>query len=89
MHLTSERRLDDGSLEREFALGEIPGILWTPTSAPGPLILLGHPGGLRKMHRRLAGRARQSAANGFAAATAGREGGPEVADHPGRAPVAA
>jgi hypothetical protein len=69
MHLTSERRLDDGSLEREFTLGEIPGILWTTTPAPTPLILLGHPGGLRAMYPRLAGRARQAAANGFASAT--------------------
>ncbi|MEV0208639.1 alpha/beta hydrolase [Streptomyces sp. NPDC050788] len=59
MHFTSEQRLDDGVLEREFTLGEIPGILWTPASAsasasvsasasasasaPVPLILLGHP----------------------------------------------
>jgi hypothetical protein len=69
MHFTSEQRLDDGSLERDFTLGEIPGILWTPASSPAPLILLGHPGGLRKMYPRLAGRARHSAANGFAAAT--------------------
>jgi hypothetical protein len=72
MRFTSEKRLDDGVLEREFTLGEIPGILWTPesVSAPAPLILLGHPGGLRKMHPRLAGRARHSAARyGFAAAT--------------------
>ena len=70
MHFTSERRLDDGVLERELTLGEIPGILWTPpTSAPAPLILLGHPGGLRPMYPRLAGRARRSVADGFAAAT--------------------
>jgi dienelactone hydrolase len=69
MHFTSEQRLDDGSLEREFTLGAIPGILWTPTSPPAPLILLGHPGGLRKMYPRLAGRARRAAADGFAAAT--------------------
>ncbi|MFK0026540.1 dienelactone hydrolase family protein [Streptomyces sp. NPDC090798] len=71
MHFTSERRLDDGVLEREFTLGEIPGILWTPgtASAPAPLILLGHPGGLHKMYPRLAARARHSAAEGFAAAT--------------------
>lgn len=68
MHLTSERRLDDGTLEREFSLGEIPGILWTPSS-PAPLILLGHPGGLRAMYPRLAGRARRAAADGFASAT--------------------
>jgi hypothetical protein len=72
MHFTSEQRLDDGSLERQFTLGDFPGILWTPTSAPAPLILLGHPGGpggLRSMYPRLASRARHSLANGFAAAT--------------------
>jgi len=41
MHFTSQRRLDDGVLEREFTLGEIPGILWTPGSAPAPLIPAG------------------------------------------------
>jgi dienelactone hydrolase len=69
----SERRLDDGVVEREFTLGEVPGILWTPASAsastPAPLILLGHPGGLPTMYPRLAARARHSAAEGFAAAT--------------------
>jgi len=72
MRFTSEQRLDDGVREREFTLGEIPGILWTPASAsaPVPLILLGHPGGLRTMYPRLAARARHSAAeHGFASAT--------------------
>ena len=73
MRFISEQQLDDGVLERAFALGEIPGILWTPASAtpdtPVPLILLGHPGGVSKMYPRLAGRARRSAADGFAAAT--------------------
>ncbi|QXW04756.1 alpha/beta hydrolase [Rhodococcus globerulus] len=69
MHFTTERRLENGSLERDFTLGEIPGTLWTPTSSPAPLIMLGHPGGLRKMYPRLAGRARHCVANGFAAAT--------------------
>ncbi|MEW2520380.1 alpha/beta hydrolase [Actinacidiphila alni] len=87
MRFTSEQRLDDGVLEREFVLGGgsgtseapdasgIPGILWTPASdavppaAPAPLILLGHPGGLRRMYPRLVGRARHSAAEGFATAT--------------------
>jgi hypothetical protein len=68
MQFISERRLDDGTLERKFTLGGIPGILWTPTSAPAPLILLGHPGGLRTMYPRLVSRARRSAADGFAAA---------------------
>ena len=66
MHFTSERRLACGVLERGFTLGEIPGILWTPASAPAPLILVGHPGGLRQMHPRLSGRARHAAEYGFA-----------------------
>ncbi|HWI01014.1 MAG TPA: alpha/beta hydrolase [Propionibacteriaceae bacterium] len=73
MHFTSERRLDDGVVERGFILGKIPGLLWTPVSASAsasvPLILMGHPGGLRQMYPRLAARARHSAAQGFAAAT--------------------
>ncbi|MFE5402919.1 alpha/beta hydrolase [Streptomyces sp. NPDC056580] len=71
MHFTSERRLEDGVLEREFTLDDIPGILWTPASAPAPLILIGHPPlALRRMYPRLAGRARYYATRyGFAAAT--------------------
>jgi dienelactone hydrolase len=72
MQFTSEQRLDDGVIEREFTLDEIPGILWTPAaaSAPAPLILLGHPPlGLHKMYPRLVARARDAAADGFAAAT--------------------
>ncbi|MFD0412502.1 alpha/beta hydrolase [Streptomyces sp. NPDC127108] len=74
MHFTSEQRLDDGVLEREFTLGEVPGILWTPGSAsapaPAPLILLSPPPlGLRKVYPRLVARARHSAADGFATAT--------------------
>jgi hypothetical protein len=71
MHITSEQRLDDGVLERAFTLGDIPGILWTPgsASAPAPLILVGHPGGLHGMYPRLAGRARCYAGEyGFSAA---------------------
>lgn len=68
MHFISEQRLEDG-LEREFLLDDIPGILWTPGSTPAPLILLGHPGGLRAMYPRLASRARRCLADGFAAAT--------------------
>ncbi|BCJ69546.1 alpha/beta hydrolase [Polymorphospora rubra] len=72
MRFTTEQRLDDGVLEREFTLGEIPGILWTPASAsaPVPLILLGHPPlGLHKMYPRLVARAQHAATEGFAAAT--------------------
>jgi len=73
MRFTSEQRLDGGVVEREFTLGEIPGILWTPESAsastPARLILVGHPGGLHTMYPRLAARARHAAEYGFAAAT--------------------
>ena len=75
MQFTSEQRLDDGVLEREFTLGEIPGILWTRGSAPAPLILIGHNGGLHKREPRLVARARHSAAEyGYAMA---------AIDHPG------
>ena len=69
MRFTSEQRLDDGVLEREFTLGEIPGVLWTTGSAPAPLILSGHNGGLHKRLPRLVARARHYAAEyGFAVA---------------------
>jgi hypothetical protein len=88
MHFTSEPRIDDGVAERNFALGEIPGILWTPESvtAPVPLILLGHPGGIRQMYKRLAARAHHAAADGFASATIELPGG---GDRPGFAGVEA
>ncbi|MFD8424845.1 alpha/beta hydrolase [Streptomyces sp. NPDC059466] len=74
MRFTSEQHLDGGVFERAFTLGGIPGILWTPasasSSAPAPLILLGHPPlGLSKMYPRLVARALSSAAQGFATAT--------------------
>lgn len=85
MQFSSERRLPDGVVEREFLLGDIPGILWTPPAAssaePVPLILMGHPGGMRRMHPRLVGRAQRSAASGFAAVAIELPGGP------GRAPL--
>ncbi|WP_405669984.1 dienelactone hydrolase family protein [Streptomyces sp. NBC_01530] len=75
MQFTSQQRLDDGVLEREFTLGEIPGILWTSGSAPAPLILIGHNGGLHKRESRLVARARRCAAEyGYAVA---------AIDHPG------
>ncbi|MBS1697773.1 MAG: alpha/beta hydrolase [Actinobacteria bacterium] len=70
LRFTSEHARDDGIVEREFTLGDIPGILWTPGSAaaPVPLILLGHPGGpgLARIRPRLDARARASAELGFA-----------------------
>ncbi|MFE6487170.1 dienelactone hydrolase family protein, partial [Streptomyces sp. NPDC057757] len=70
MHFTSEQRLDDGVLEREFSLGEIPGTLWTPESAtPAPLVLMAHNNGLPKAEPRLVARARRTAAHGYAVAS--------------------
>lgn len=70
MHLTSQRRLDDGVLESTFTLDGVPGLLWTPgpDALAAPLILVGHPGGLDRMGPRLARRARASVAAGFTAA---------------------
>jgi hypothetical protein len=73
MLFTSERDLDKRIVEREFSIGDISGILWTPPTAsssdPVPLILMGQPGGLgiRRMYRRLAARASSAVAQGFAA----------------------
>lgn len=79
MHFLAEHLSSDGVIERSFSLGDIPGILWTPASpaTPVPLILLGHPGGLQRMHPRLAARARDAVADGFAAATIELPGGGE------------
>ena len=59
------------ALETALTVGDVPGILWTPSATPGPvpLVLLGHPGGLAAMRPRLAARAERAAAAGFAAAT--------------------
>jgi dienelactone hydrolase len=71
LEVTAEERLDDGVVERAFVLDDVPGILWTPAQATGPvpLILLGHPGGVDRMHPRLQARARRAAADGFASVT--------------------
>ncbi|WP_405021109.1 alpha/beta hydrolase [Kitasatospora sp. NBC_00070] len=69
MQFISEQRFDDGVLEREFTLGEIPGTLWTTGSAPAPLILMSHNNGLPKADPRLMARARYTAARGYAVAT--------------------
>lgn len=80
MYFTSQQRLDDGvTLERDFILGDIPGILWTPVSAsaPLPLILLGHSAGLPTMYPRLLTRAQHAVSAGLAAATIELPGGGE------------
>jgi alpha-beta hydrolase superfamily lysophospholipase len=49
----------DGIVEREFLVGEVPGVLWSPASAAAdaPLVLMGHGGGLHKKTPALAARA--------------------------------
>jgi len=71
MQLSAETHASDGVVERAFSLGDVPGILWTPDamSAPVPLILIGHPGGLQAMYPRLVERARAAVLNRCAAAT--------------------
>ena len=40
----------NGVVERDFTVGEVPGVLWSPVSGPdhAPLVLMGHGGGLHK-----------------------------------------
>ncbi|MFI5889858.1 dienelactone hydrolase family protein [Actinoplanes sp. NPDC051513] len=40
----------DGVRERDFLIGDVPGVLWSPASAADhtPLVLMGHGGGLHK-----------------------------------------
>lgn len=91
MRFTSERTLDEGITEREFTLGDISGILWTPpvasSAAPVPLILMGQPGGIgmRRMYPRLAARAQSAAAQGFAAVSVELPGAGDRAPLPGAA----
>jgi hypothetical protein len=62
---------DGGVLERDFTLGAVPGVLWTPEPfVPGtPLVLMGHGGGLHKRAPGLVSRARRSVTrDGFAVA---------------------
>lgn len=69
MRFTAEQHLDDGVVEREFLLGDIPGTLWTPASTSAPLILMAHNNGLPRTAARLVARARLSAAAGYAVAS--------------------
>jgi alpha-beta hydrolase superfamily lysophospholipase len=52
----------DGVAERDFTVGEVPGVLWSPVSGPGhaPLVLMGHGGGLHKKTPALRSRARKA-----------------------------
>lgn len=58
MHFTAQSAAD-GIVERDFTIGDVTGVLWTPVdSDPTPLVLLGHGGGNHCKHPAMAGRAR-------------------------------
>jgi dienelactone hydrolase len=52
MHTLSftEQSSSNGVLERDFTVGDVPGVLWSPESGSehAPLVLMGHGGGLHK-----------------------------------------
>ena len=50
----------DGVLERDFTVGELPGVLWSPSSgsAGAPLVLMAHSGGMHKRSPGIVARAR-------------------------------
>ncbi|MFE4482858.1 MULTISPECIES: dienelactone hydrolase family protein [Streptomycetaceae] len=62
LHFTAESTAD-GMTERDFTVGGVPGVLWSPASpatgtSRAPLVLMGHGGGAHKKHPSMAGRAR-------------------------------
>lgn len=70
LQFTSEASVD-GVVERDFTVGDVPGVLWAPESGPsdGPLILIGHGSGFHKRAPGVVGRARHYVATyGFRAA---------------------
>jgi dienelactone hydrolase len=52
----------NGVVERDFILGEVPGVLWAPVAGAdhAPLVLMGHGGGLHKKTPALVSRAHDS-----------------------------
>lgn len=58
MHFSSQTS-SNGVVERDFIVGEVPGVLWSPESGAGhaPLILMAHGGGQHKRAPGILGRA--------------------------------
>jgi dienelactone hydrolase len=52
----------NGVVQRDFTVGEVPGVLWSPVSGHdhAPLVLMGHGGGLHKKTPALMARARDT-----------------------------
>jgi hypothetical protein len=62
----------EGVVERDFTVGEVPGVFWSAAagSGPAPLVLLGHGGGAHKRAPAMSGRARRLVTDGgFVVAT--------------------
>jgi pimeloyl-ACP methyl ester carboxylesterase len=58
LHFTAETS-SNGVLERDFTVGEVTGVLWSPASGShrAPLVLMGHGGGQHRRAPGMAGRA--------------------------------
>ncbi|MFI6559309.1 alpha/beta hydrolase family protein [Streptomyces sp. NPDC050534] len=58
LHFTAETS-KNGVLERDFTLGEVAGVLWSPAAGSdrAPLVLMGHGGGTHKKWPAMVGRA--------------------------------
>ncbi len=58
VHFTAETS-SNGVRERDFTVGEVPGVLWSPSTGSGraPLVLMGHGGGTHKKAPAMTGRA--------------------------------
>ncbi|MFI2607821.1 alpha/beta hydrolase [Kitasatospora sp. NPDC018619] len=58
LRFTSESS-SNGMTERDFTVGDVPGVLWSPASGAdrAPLVLMGHGGGTHKKHPSMTGRA--------------------------------
>ncbi|GHH30380.1 alpha/beta hydrolase [Streptomyces rubradiris] len=56
----------NGVVERDFLMGEVPGVLWSPAAGAdrAPLVLMGHGGGNHKKHPAMTGRARRFVTDG-------------------------
>jgi dienelactone hydrolase len=57
----------NGMVERDFTVGDVPGVLWSPSSGAdrAPLVLMGHGGGTHKKWPGMVGRAQRLTAGGF------------------------
>ncbi|WNV85739.1 alpha/beta hydrolase [Umezawaea sp. Da 62-37] len=65
MRFTTTDTSPDGVVERDFTVGDVPGVLWSPPtpSDRAPLVLMAHGGGQHKRAPGILGRARRFAAD--------------------------